>query len=653
MNSRLLLALLTSQIALTATSGSAIADENATLLDTIVVTATRSETKNLNFPGKITVIGSEQIEKSGATSLVDVLRSTGGVQISDLFGDGTNATIGLRGFSETAGQNTLILIDGRRLNNADLAAPDLNTISLKDIERIEIIKGSASVLYGDKAVGGVINIITRAPDSFRVNTELGFGSFNKKTYFASAENLHTNGFGYRINAKHRESNNFRDNNETELTDFYGKGIYKHNTGTAFFEYQDIDENLGLPGPLSNAEIANNREQTVNPSDFSNTSSKIGRIGFIQSLSSNLKGQVEYTNRRSNSSGISTVARATSPVTTERKHAELTPRLTFTQDSTVGDRIFTLGADFFETDYRLESTFGVTDNVQKQRSIYFHGVVPVSDTLTISAGARHARVKNDLIASFGSTPNEAEIDDNENAWELGVSNEVNNNWRVFAKADRNFRFAVADELSGVLGFLPFPETQTGRSYEAGAEWQNGQTKLGLEIYQLDLNNEISFDPARFVNTNIGDSKRRGVILEGSHNITPSWTINANISYLNHEITSGTLKGSNIPLVADRTAAISTSYQYSQKLSGYIEVIATSDRVLGGDFNNTAGRVAGYAVSNLNLSYKVNNFRLGLRVNNLFDKEYNDNGNFSAFSTPPESFFPAPERNYFFTIQYNYN
>lgn len=437
---RLLICTIAAQAVLAATPA-AVAGDDEVLLDKIIVSGTRSETSYLNSPSKITVIDAEQIEQSGAANVIDVLRTSGGVQISDLFGDGTDASVGLRGFVETAGQNTLVLVDGRRLNNADLSTPDLNTISLKDIERIEIIKGSASVLYGDKAVGGVINIITRRPQSLRVQTEVGVGSFGQQSYFASAENTDDSGFNYRLNAKHRDSDNFRDNNAIELTDIFAKAGYEYRSGDVFFEFQDVDEDLRLPGPLGRAAIAADREQTTNPNDFSNTDSKVGRIGLVQSLSDTLVLQAEYTHRRNISSGISTFFGSPVAIDTDRKHTEFTPRLSHSRNTRYGEQIITLGGDFFKTDYLLETGLGITDNTQWQESLYVHGLFPVSQQLVVATGARRARVRNDLIDSFGA-PNGIEIDDDENAWEIGVSYRPDAHWRFFAKIDETFRFAVA-------------------------------------------------------------------------------------------------------------------------------------------------------------------------------------------------------------------
>lgn len=650
MNNRLLIGLLS---CLTGASNIVIAEESPVELSKITISDTRSETTNLNIPGLITVIDAEQIENSGAFNLADVLRTTGGIQFSDLFGDGTETSIGLRGFSETSGQNTLVLIDGRRLNNADLSNPDLNAVSVKDIERIEIVKGSSTVLFGDKAVGGVINIITRNPQSLRILSDISFGSFDRRNAFISVEDYLENGFGYRIRAKDNKSDNFRDNNNTETTDFFGKGFYEHGSGKVFFEYQNIDEDQRVPGALFASEITVNRRQSAIPQNFVDTRSEIGRIGFTQHLGDQFELQAEYTNRKTNSGGRLDFRTFPSTIDIDRNHKELTPRIIFTQDSDYGDRLLTFGADIFETDYLLTSGIGITDNVQSQRSLYLHGILPTSEKLTFSGGARRARVENDLIDTFGAASG-IEIDDKQTSWEVGASYKANDNLRLFVKTDENFRFVVADEFSSALSAFPTafapPTTQSGKSHEIGAEWQNNLTSISLELYQLSLDNEIAFDPGRGANLNIGDSKRRGAIASVQHQINPRWSARVNVSYIDHKITSGAFSDSRIPLVANRTATLSTNYKFNNHFSAYYELIASSERILGGDFDNSASRLSGHAVNNLNLRYTTNALTFSLRVNNLFDKQYNDNGNTSSFN--PDSFFPAPERNFLFTIQYNH-
>lgn len=643
-------------------------------VETIIVSATRSDVTDIVIPSSITVISAEDIQQSGATHLVDALRIAGGLHISDLYGDGTDASVGLRGFSETAQQNTLIMIDGRRLNNADNGLPDLNTVALKNIERIEIIKGSSGTLYGDKAVGGVINIITSKPESLRLQVETKYGSYDNRSLFVSIENRYDSGIQYRLSVQRHLSDNYRDNNVLQLTDVALTTAYEHDSGEVFMEYQKLNENIKTPGALFSDLLVTDRQQTLNPTDFIDTDSRIIRIGVKQNIISGIEVQMEYTNRQSETVGQLSSGGFPSPIELKREHTEFTPRLIASFDIPTGHALVTLGADLFETDYLLRSNFGLTDDIQTQYSIYAQAVLPLSEKLFLTIGARHGRVENDILVdtlAFGrSLPEGTEIGDSANAYEAGLSYNITDDWRVFGKLDRNYRFVTADEYSAIADnnfftnlfsfgtIVPLPVTQTGLSYEIGTEWQGEKTGIKLQFYQLDLDEEIVFDPVLFVNRNIGDTQRRGIILEGRHTPVSNWDIYLNYSYIDAEITSGNFDGSALTFISDHTASISSRYRYNEHLSGYLEFRGVSARVFGGDFANTFSKLPGYAIANLNLSYQYKNYTMSLRVNNLLDKEYSDSGNIGfdfrvPFPSPQVgTFFPAPKRNFLLSLQYTY-
>ncbi|PKO50874.1 MAG: TonB-dependent receptor, partial [Betaproteobacteria bacterium HGW-Betaproteobacteria-2] len=127
-------------------------------LDELVVTASRTEQSRDNLLRDVTVISREEIERAGAASLPDLLRSQPGVQISTNGGAGTASSIFLRGTND---QHLVVLVDGLRINSATLGSTSFETLPLGQIERIEILRGPASSLYGADAIGGVIQIFTR------------------------------------------------------------------------------------------------------------------------------------------------------------------------------------------------------------------------------------------------------------------------------------------------------------------------------------------------------------------------------------------------------------------------------------------------------------------------------------------------------------
>ena len=156
-------------------------------LEEVVVTATRDVEEIRKIPANVTVITKEEIEQSNAQNRVDLLRDEVGVVVRDFYGNGKTASVDIRGFGETAPLNTLVLVDGRRVNEIDLSGVDWTQIPLDQIERIEIVRGAGSVLYGDNAVGGVINIITKKPEkpfSARVGGAVGSYQLQQGEWFS-------------------------------------------------------------------------------------------------------------------------------------------------------------------------------------------------------------------------------------------------------------------------------------------------------------------------------------------------------------------------------------------------------------------------------------------------------------------------------------
>ena len=140
------------------------AQEKEVTLEEVVVTATRDAEEIRKIPANVTVITKEEIEQTHARTVVDVLRDKVDVVVTDFYGNGKSSAVDIRGFGETGPLNTLVLVDGRRVNEIDLSGVDWSQIPLDQVERIEIVRGAGSVLYGDNAVGGVINIITKKPE---------------------------------------------------------------------------------------------------------------------------------------------------------------------------------------------------------------------------------------------------------------------------------------------------------------------------------------------------------------------------------------------------------------------------------------------------------------------------------------------------------
>ena len=151
-------------------------------LEPVVVTATRTETPAKDVLASVDVIGADTLLRQPAADLGDVLRFVPGVEITRLGGPGQQTSIFLRG---TESNHVLVLMDGLRLNPGTIGTAAIQNIAPEFVERVEVVKGPRSTLYGSDAIGGVVNVITRqAEDGVRV--QAGYGSFDTQTASLSA-----------------------------------------------------------------------------------------------------------------------------------------------------------------------------------------------------------------------------------------------------------------------------------------------------------------------------------------------------------------------------------------------------------------------------------------------------------------------------------
>lgn len=650
--------------ALAAAPGFAQAAAAPDELETVVVTATRSAQQQNRLPAAVTIITRDDIEKSGATHIVQVLRAAGALQVTEFFGDGSRASVDVRGFGEGAHSTTLILVDGRRLNNSDIAPPDLNSVALKDIERIEIIQGSAGVLYGDQAVGGIVNIVTRGVPRSSATLEGGGGSYGALRARAAAAQR-WDAWSLRLSAEGRGSDNYRDHNRLEYKNALLRLGFDGAGAAVSLEGGWIDEDLETPGALYADEVAQDRRQsTPNFSqDFSDTDTGLGRLRWRQRLGSGWEIDTDVDHRDSYGTfRLSSAAFGPSGAdsTQERGITGVHPRLVGTFPAGFGDGLLTAGLDALQAEYELRSPFGVQANDQRQLDAYAQLIVPLPGHVEVTVGGRSARVDNDVYDGF-TFAEATRFDDREDAGSAGLSWRPTAMARFFTRYDRNFRFAKVDEFtnagappgSGIVNL----RTQTGDSYEAGSELGSGPVQVRATLYRLELEDEIVFDPTAFTfgaNVNLDVTRRDGVIIE-TDLTAGSVVIGARYHRVDANITGGALTGKDIPLVAPETAKLIVRADLPAGLTAYAELLGIDRRPLAGDFDNSQSRLPGHAVTNLSLGWRDGSLALDARVNNLLDAQYAEYG---ASAADPMSFaetgayFPSPERNLQASIRYDW-
>lgn len=635
----------------------------------IVVSGTRSEHSSINIPASITVISAEDIAISGASTVGDALRGYGGIQVSDLYGDGTSAVVDMRGFGESAASNTLVLVDGRRLNNTDIDIPDLSSVSLKDIERIEIIQGSAGALFGDQAVGGVINIITREPESFSADVKLSGGSYNRSNLRVSVGDRLDAGFSYRVSAETLSTDNYRDHNKVDYNNIFARVGFTYDSGKVFVELQTIEEEAEQPGALTATDVEQDRTQSLVDfkNDFNDTSTDMVRFGLQQDIGQHWLFAMEYTDQQADTDFIlnfngcaAFMSCVTEPDQESREQQTLTPRFIGRYDTGAGDLVITAGADAIDSMYEIISDTVNRSNDQEIESVYVQAVMPASQKFSYTIAGRHAKVENRLIDSggvFGSGmyPDGVDIEDDVTVGSFGFTVKPSSAWRIFARLDQNFRFAKLDEQvfteAGSIGL----QTQTGDSVELGAEWRSeSDHRLKFVAYQLDLEDEIGFDPTADgpwgpgtgANVNFESTERSGLILEGRFQIIDALALAGSWTEVDAEFSSGVYEGNTVSGVSERIASLSVEVQFSDSWQGYLQMQHYGEQFLAGDNANLLPEKEAFNVANLNLRYAPGSWAFNVRVNNLLDEEYSESENaYGAIS-------PSPERNFWISAEYGF-
>ena len=563
----------------------------------------------------------------------------------------------MRGFSVTASSNTLVLVDGRRLNNIDISSPDLNSISLKDVERIEIVQGSAGVLFGDQAVGGVINIITNGSRGQVGSVEVSAGSYDAVGIRAVYGDNVTKNIHYRVSAEYRESDNYRrESNKVEYTNLFAKTGYDYDEGNVFAEVQHIKENLRTPGSLLQSELDNDRRQTVVDflGDFTDSKTDVVRLGVAHNINENMSFEAEATYRdveREIQQSFRGFA-ITTPSLLKSKQFELTPRFIAVYPVENGEVQVTTGIDFIDTDYESEITF--SEDKQKMLAEYVQVVVPLQKQLHLTVGFRHAEVEDDVKSSFTNGKQDTDV----NVAELGLTFNVNENVKLFGRLDQNFRFAKVDELTYVSPGSQL-KAQTGDSVEAGIEYTNDNFLSKLVVYKLSLEDEIAFDPSAMqpvgaffagANVNFDPTTHQGVILESQYKIGRMVKLSGNYTYTDATFDSGVFSGKAISGVPENSARLDINYainnSISTKLNANLGAIYIGSHFLSGDNANTQDKVSGYTVLDLNLAYSYMTWKFNLKVNNLTNRKYVENAN--SFGSK----FPSPERNFLLTAAWNF-
>jgi len=638
-------------------------------VETIVVSGSRFEENIDRIPSNIQVITKEQIQQSTSTNLAEVLQQIGNVSMGNQIGGllGIGATPDLGGYGASATSNTLILLNGVRMNPIDQSSAPLNTVPLSAIERIEIVNGGASVQYGNNATGGVINIVTKEGGNQGSQASVSYGSYG--TLIADASLLkRENNTSIALSANSSKTNGWRENSDALSNSFNGR-LTQHLGGLdkVFIEANAYHMQTSYPYIIKGAEVGQG--------DPYFTSDKKGN-GLVQDGSSIRTGITKEVDKDflfemeaayGNTSSLSPYNDTgyTSVTLSDKRQFDLTPRLKANWgrwgSSIVGYDYNNSNAGGSSTD--SSPSVSASHVNLKNQSVYLMQRLPINDSVEILGGIRRQKQDISLTTLNKSDASGTSIPDGNylnsfaaNAYDLGLNYRYEVGQRLYAKYDQSYRFANTDDYYSFnpVTFQNFTtgailRPQINKTFEVGGDFTYGQSKINIGIFQTNTQDEIRYDTVNYTNINDDNIRRVGFTLNNNTIINSRLNIGFGARYQRASYSSGVNNGFVVPLVPQLLLNLRAKYQVTNELAFGGVVNYVSSQYYDADQTNSVNQMPTYAFGDIYAQYRIGAWEGRLTFKNVTNTKYAVYGNYYG----SYNYQPAPPRTFFATLKYNFD
>lgn len=560
-------------------SGIALANSSVALPDT-VVTASRQPQALSSTPAATTVFTRADIERLQATSVIDLLRRVPGASITTNGGQGSLTALSLRGTGTT---QSLVLVDGQRIGSASAGQPSLEFLNVDQIERIEVIRGPRSAIYGSDAIGGVVQIFTRSGEpglnpraSFAVGSNgtyrrhVGLSGGDQRTRFDLGASLNeTDGFD---RTRHETGGDEDDDG------------YRNQAFNASLRHRFTDN---LEAGVSLLEQSGNTEYDLfgNPEDDFRLSTIATHLQWqVNELwSTRLEAGHAEDKRDSNYDFFNFT------YNTYRDSASWLNMLQLNEQHSLQT-----GLDWYED--RLRSTGSFIETERFNRAVFvqhrFSG-----EALDTELGWRH-----DDNEQFGHA----------NTFNAALIVPITANQQVVASYGEGFRAPTFNDLYTSFGANPDLQPERSKSYELQWRAQLEETRLQAAAFRTDIDDLILLDPF-FVAQNISRARIHGLELSARTELA-GWQTLLSATWLDPRDRSS---GNLLPRRPKRLLSLDADRKWGVVGVGF-SLMANSRR-----YNDPTNQqeLAGYGLVEARAHWEMTDaVRWDLKVGNLLDKDY---------------------------------
>jgi iron complex outermembrane receptor protein len=674
-------------------------------LQEVVVVGSRFEEPWATAPTAVQLITKEDIQRSGALSFPDALRMLGGVNVrSTADGQlGLSSGVDLGGFGVTATQNTLIIVDGRRLNPIDASDIAWSVIPLSSIQRIEIAQAAAGVQYGAGATGGVIHVFTdkKTDDATRVGLQVGsFGTaqadFNLERQF--------NDLSLSINAGANRSDGWRENSQGRSQNAALK--VKQNVGAKGYVFAEVlasQQSNGFAGGVLN-KVGQGDQQVAKfnnlGSDNSVTQSGV-RLGAFTPLSLQTSLDVDVTLLKKSSvfkqpyydsadSLAGFFVSGAGLIKLDGDEFSFSPKVRTEFSSGIS---LVYGYDFSLAKQNGANAFGnlaqqfilanqgtnswdykgnvLSDQQSVQlrnQAAYLISRIPLNQDLDLSLGARRqiqSFDSSDLNKTVG-TPQSAAGVFGANAYEAAMNFKFNEASRTYLRVNQSYRFANTDEYWGNdvnfnRVFAGELRPQTTRAFELGFDHKTANHQFSVMFGQSVTQDEIRYIPAVFHNTNSADNIfRSSVTANWATHIFSKSRLSAGVRFQKAEYVTGTYAGQTLSLVPNAIYNLGWTQALDGRSNAGVQMVHVSKQ----NYDASPGTVSTLeqmpAYTTVDLFWARNSGKLETKVTikNLMGSTYSTYGGYGFVSTPGGNgmnsyyYYPSDPRSLYVSMTYRF-
>jgi iron complex outermembrane receptor protein len=611
-----------------------------------VISASRIPQDPILMPQGVWVITAEEIRSSGVATANEAIRWLGGISGRIDSSGGRDQTLDIRGFGESSASNIVVLVDGVRQNEGDMSGASLSWIPVESIEKIEIVKGSGSVMHGEGATAGVINIITnKGLSEPGATVGVSLGSLATREIKASI-GTRTQSWRFLVSGSNYQTDNHRVNFFNRQSNGLLRATWSEGADLLSFQLGGESGKGGLPGGITVQDFATYSKKTYKPLDNGNNDSThtsvngdfgIGdwRVAFDLghknvNIDSNYVADDFYSQNKTRST-----------------RAGFRSWRNFSDEGLTHK--FLVGADTERWSQDRNNNYGNTQVDQSSDALFGrYELVSQRRGVSAYAGIRRTQSKRQAQGDFSG-----QLDVNNQSWDIGFAKSVTDGSEVFARIGTSFRLANADEFSCYTYYCPantlnLLKPQQSRDHEVGFKQRQDWGQWSARAYRYALTNEIGIGTDQFSNVNYDPTRRQGLEFDAKARINSKMDAVVQYAYREAVFTEGSYAGKQVPLAPQNVLTARLSYMLNDTQNLSLMTQWVSSQKISGDFGNTCqDEIASYGLVNARFSQKINSWTLSASLNNLFDKHYY---NLRTRCDPTKkSIYPEVGRTFLVTLQ----